>query len=337
MRPPPFAVLLGLAFLGCGGRAVVRLAPLAALKSAWGIAVYPVAFRFPVSPYESYVRGQELADQLSSTTNALVYGPGEFRVIDFDDDDPRHGSTIGSAVRYSDGHTPAGLYVLRTIVKEITTKTDAVAVRDTSGHVRGIRDGDMSSEVTIRLELLSFATHVAIAHVEDTSRIDLLNVSSGGDPLPDVTRLTRKLLDIMIQTAGLEENHKPVEIGLTVVPVLAPALAFTSPGQQSLSAALSRIDAIDREARLLALVRRADPSAPRARQRVYQSVPSGLVATAVSGLAARSGLSVDDVLLTADDEPLTGRFVLDRHLANGRCVLHVRHAGTEGDVNLVTK
>jgi hypothetical protein len=325
-------VLTVASLLGCAPSSVL-LKPAEPLTAAWAIGVYPVTFRFPVSPYESFVRGRALADQLSRKTNLVIYGPGEFRVINVDDDDARHGSTLTSAVRYGEHRPPEGLYAVRVIVNRLIQQSEGALMTDTEGRVRGIVHASATEDVTVREELLSVTTHGVIAEIEQKVKVDMLKTAGGEDPFPDITALSSQMLDLLIKTAGLPANRKPSTAGLVTVPVLFPALNHSANEATSLQSELSKLDAIDVEARTRALMRRADPTASRARQRLYQAHVVGLVVTQVSG-SAGAGLQPDDLILTVDYEPVFGQYALERHLADGPCTLHVRRGATEMDVTL---
>ena len=52
------------------------------------------------------------------------------------------------------------------------------------------------------------------------------------------------------------------------------------------------------------------------------------------GRAAAAGLVADDLVLACDGEPVTGRHVLDRHLAAGEVTLKVKRDGDEIELKL---
>jgi phosphoribosyl-dephospho-CoA transferase len=154
------------------------------------------------------------------------------------------------------------------------------------------------------------------------------------DRFPEITALTRSLIDSLLDVARFRPARRNLNAGLRTVPVLAPSLTFAMPGAVTLQNELAKLDALDREAQLLILVKRSDPQAPRSRQRVIQSAPEGLVVAESKEAALKAGLEPDDLIVSVNDEPVLGRYVLDRHLRVGAARLLVRRSGAEREVTL---
>lgn len=317
----------------CAPRAIVRTAPPRPLADAWGLAVYPVVFRFPVSGYESFERGRAVAEQLSARTGRLVYGPGEFRVDARDEDRLDRGTNLLSALRFSKERRPEALYGVRVIVEQRVTTATRQAY-DSSGRLRGA-SAEQDVEVAVRVQVLSAYGPVPVVEVEGTAHADPFTADLERDPYPDVTKLTRELVEEAATAAGWAAATRP-DAGLETIPVPKPALAYAF-GGRSLAQELEALDALEQDARFLRLMRARDPDAPRPRLRLYRTAPTGLVVLSVGGAAREAGLLPEDLLVSADGEALTGRHVLDRHLVSGRSVLKVRRAGEELDVALVLR
>ena len=339
LGPPPgrgrailagVGLLLSLALGGCATGLAVRQRPAAPVQ-AWGLAVYPVVFRFQASPYEAFARGRQAAERLASRTGLAVYGPGEFRVVDPDTDDLDRGTTLPSALPYSKRRRPEGMFAVRLVVEERVSSSEA-ELFDASGRLRGARREERT-EVSVAATLLSLATRGAVAEVAGVVRVDPFSDDLDRDPYPDVTRLSTQLVDALVQVAGLPRAAPPPS-GLSTIAAPGPALRFAFGFQKSLDDQLSRLDPLDREGRLLGLFQLIDPDASSARLKLFEHAPYGLVVTAVAGAAARAGLRVDDLILTAGGERLTGRYALDRHLAAGPTRLTVERRGLERQVEL---
>lgn len=325
-------VAWALLLLGCASGPTVRLRPPGPVE-AWGLATYPVVFRFPVSAYEAYDRGRKVAEQLSALTGRLVYGPGEFRLDDVDHDDLQRGTNLMGALKYSKVRRPEGLAAVRVVVERRVSSGEA-QVWDATGTSRGRRRGEELIEVAVHAELLSMAAHGVVAELEGTAHVDPFSVEVDRDPYPDVTRLTGQLVQALVALAGLSRAERAPDPGLRTLDVPGPALSFALGREPPLRDALGALDALEQDVRMLDLIRLVDPDASRARIRLLRNAPHGLVVVEAKGPAAASGLVPDDLLLAADGESLTGRHVLDRHLQSGSCRLTVRRAGEEREVEL---
>ena len=71
-----------------------------------GGAVYPTVFRVPASPYQAFDRGRRAAELVSERTGLLVFGPGEFRIDDYDGDDLARATNLSAALRYTKARRP---------------------------------------------------------------------------------------------------------------------------------------------------------------------------------------------------------------------------------------
>lgn len=326
------ALLVAIAFgPACAKRSYLKQRVTAPVD-AWGIAVYPVIFRIPVSPFHSFDRGRQIAERVSATTGRLVYGPGEFRLDDPDQDDPARGTNLAAALKYSKQRRPEGVVALRVIVGTRVSLGEAQGF-DPGGKARRKRVEERV-EVAVHAELLSMATHRVISEAEDVAMVDPFSEALDTDPYPDVTRLTKVLVDELVGDAKLARATPGPELGLKVVTVPGPALAYTVGSEPSLKDELSKLDALEGDARLMGLLQAVDPEAPRSRLRALKNSPHGLVVVAAEGRAKAAGLEPDDVLLQADGERITGRHVLDRHLAAGRTSLVVKRSGQEREVTI---
>jgi hypothetical protein len=332
MRRILLALMLGALLGACAPRSVVRTPPARPLDGAWGLAVYPVLFRFPVSGYESYDRGRKLAEQLSARTGRLVYGPGEFRLEQPHDDDLHRATNLQAALRFSKERRPEGLYGVRVLVEQRVATATRVAY-DAAGRVRGAT-AEQEVEVAVRVSLLALHGEAPVLELEGSAKVDPFTSDLERDPFPDVTALTARLADEAAALAGwtVATAQGPE---LKVVPVPKPAMAFALPGRRSLEQELGELDALEQDARFLRLMRARDPDAPRPRLRLYRSAPAGLVVREAGGAAAKAGLLPEDLVVAADGEPLWGLHVLDRHLASGRTLLRVRRGSEELELPLL--
>lgn len=328
-RLVPAALLL--ATMACAAGPKVVRAPAAPLSEAWGIAVLPVMLRFQASPYEGFTRGRAIAEQLSTTTGRVVYGPGEFRVDKPDEDDLGRATDLLAALKYSKTRRPEQLLGVRVVVEQRVTSGGAQSV-DNEGRAGGRRIA--TTEVVVRTELLSMGTRNVVAELEGNAFADPFSKDLEHDPYPDVTRLTAALVERLVEIAGLEATAPVPAPGLAVVVAPAPALAWAGPAQRSLRDELGALDAIERDSRLLSLLRLLDPSEDRTRARLLRNAPHGFVVVAAEGAAARAGLQPNDLVLTADGAPLLGLHVLDRQLRAGSTKLAVLRKGEEIDVDL---
>ncbi len=326
-----FAVWLAALQTGCASAGVVDLRPAAPIHP-WALAVYPVVFRFPVSPYEAFVRGRSAAEQLSDRTGLNVFGPGEFEVSDADQDDLVRGTDLIDALDCTSRQKMEGVFAVRLTVSRAVAAQTALAF-DQAGRMRAARQ-EQRTDVTVDVALLSLGQRRVVAEVEGHSRVDPFSTALDQDPYPSVTRLSAKLIERLIDIAGLERSRSAPETGLTTLDTPGPAMAFSFGPRQSLSAELQSLDPLDREGQLLSLFHGVDPDASDARLRLFERAPYGLVVTGAKGTAARAGLAVDDLLLTADGERLTGRYALDRHLRQGQSRLTVQRGSEKREVEL---
>jgi len=294
---------------------------------AWGIAVYPVAFRFPVSPYQSYERARTVAERVSTLTGRLVYGPGEFQVSRPDDDDASSATNLVSALKCSKARRPDRLLVLRLWVEQRITSGSAV-VYDKAGKARAARTQE-DVDVVLHAELLNVGTAALVAEIQGIARADPLKADAEKDPYPDVTRLTDVLVEALLRTAGLLLPKPLSDGGLKLVAVPGPAMRFALPDAESLRAQLDKLDPLEQDSRLMAVWHQRDPTDNRQRMRIFRSAQHGLVVLEAKDAALKAGLAENDLLLEADGEPLTGRHVLDRHLAAGPVQVKYKRFGDE--------
>jgi hypothetical protein len=319
--------------VGCAKRQLVK-EPLKEPVQGWGIAVYPVVFRIPVTPYQAYDRGRRLAEMVSARTGWLVYGPGEFRVDDNDSDDLVRGTNLMGAIKYAKDRVPDGLYALRVVVAE----------RRSSGEAQGFAPDGKSRkrrieervEVAVRAELLSMRTRSLVLEAEDVASVDPFSEEMERDPFPDVTRLTRDLVEAILVAAEMARIGPPPAVGLDTVAALRPAMTYAPTGTISLQEEWSKLDPLELDAKMIGLVQSVDPEAPRARARLLKNATHGLIVTRAEGPAQAAGLEPNDLILSANGENLTGLHALERQLALGRATLKVKRAGQEQELVLVT-
>lgn len=324
-------LLLSFALISCAKKQVIKQ-HVQGPVNAWAIAVYPMVFRIPVSPYQSFDRARRMAESVSEQTGKLVYGPGEYRIDDIDSDDLVRGTSLNAALPFTKERTPEGVYAVRVVVAQRVSSGESQGV-DPTGKSRK-RRMEERIEVAVRAELLSMKSRSIIAEAEDVTMVDPFSEEMDQDPFPDVTRLTKVLVDAILQDARLMREKPAASIGLTVMSVPRPAMAWAPVGTVSLLDEWGKLDALESDAKWIGLIQSIDAAAPRARFRALKNAPHGLVVVNSDGAAQKAGLEADDLIVAADGENLVGRYVLDRHLASGKTMLTVRRAGEDKQVVL---
>lgn len=297
---------------------------------AWGVAVYPVYFKFPIPQYLAYLRGQSIADRLNSATTSHVYGPADFRIQIPESPDLTEGTDLETAVRFTRTRPPMGLYALRVTVAWADRGWDDTQTGD-------VQPSELDGEIRVKADLLSFAEHAVVKSLESVvHHKPQFSVDIAQDPFPEVSDATAKLVDQLIANPKFFKNTKKPDGGLVVVPVLGPAVGFAFPGKKSMVTELAdlKIEAVEREVILSGLTRIIDPGAPRLRQLLYSSSPYGLVVVQAEGVSKTAGLRPNDLLIAADGEKLSSRYVLDRHLALGPSRVLLKRAGEVREVTL---
>jgi hypothetical protein len=316
---------LSLLLVACASGPKVNVAPAGPVP-AWGVAVYPVLFREPVSPFQSYVRGRAVAESLAETTGLLVYGPGEFRIDNPDDDDVARGTNLGELV----GRGPRrleGLHAVRIVVARSITEGESQRVEPAGGAGRR-RRGEALIEVVVRAELLSAATKQPVAELEGLARVDPFADAVTKDPFPEVTALTELLTARLVKLAGWPPQASAGR-GLKTMSLPAPAMAFSLGLNRSLAAEWGELDPLDRDGRWEGLLDLLAPGAGRAEKKLLKRAPHGLLVREAPAWAGFESVAPGELLVSADGEPLVGRQTLLRRLAAGRSRLTVR--GREGD------
>ncbi len=310
------ALLLLAGLGGCRPRVLVRQAPAAPMAIS-KLAVYPVLFRFPVSPHQSFQRGRALAERLSVETALPVYGPGEFRVELPDEDLLSRGTNLGEVLGSGGARSLEGVAGLRVTVARRVTQGES----EISGRRRRTSE---QTEVVVRAELLSGAERRVVLELEGLATVDPFADALGVDPFPEVTHLTDEMVGMLVRRAGFPAGASRAP-GLVTVPVPRPATVFFLGVQRSLESEWSALDALDQDGRWSQLVTTLLPGATPEEERLLRRAPHGL-------FVRKGGLGdvvPGDLLVQADGEPLLGRQTLERHLAQGRSRITVR--GRQGD------
>ena len=310
------ALVLPVMLMGCAPRLVVRQTPAGAV-AVTRLAVYPVLFRFPVSPYQSYARGRALAERLSTETALMVYGPGEFRVELPDDGVLGRGTNLAEVVGRGGPRTLEEAAGLRVTVSRQVTRGES----ESSGRRRR---GEDLIEVLVRAELLSGAEKRVVAELEGMARVDPFADVLSADPFPEVTKLSDEMATKLVQLCGWKPS-KTRAPGLTTLPLPRPATGFAMGLSQSLESEWSVLDALDQEGRWSQLSLTLLPGATPETERLFRRAPHGLYVR-VSGWG---DVVAGELLVQADGEPLVGRQTLERHLAQGKSRITVR--GKQGD------
>lgn len=297
------------------------------------IAVYPFGFRWDTPAYRSFELTGRLIDEVlhQSEFQTLVYGPGEFRLYQPDDDNIYAASTLGALLPQIQ-RRPEELVVLRPWA-ERRVQSSSRSLVNAAGKTLG---QEQTEEVT-------YVGHVDVIHARTQQRIGELSgeveadpfavrEDDGADPTPELTALMRSLtreamaqLRPQLRPAG---TFSPLRgLSLDVTPHLS--FAYSEPGRPAYDAAVAKMDPLDREVFVTARVRFANPQLSPEQAAKLAKLPGGLHVHVPTPTAP---LQAGDVILQVNGEPAHPQTLIRARILAGPDSLKIRRASGDYEV-----
>jgi len=328
------AAVLGAGASGCastggGGAGGVRTRrPLAHPINGRVVAVYPFSFRWEEPPWRQHLLSMDAVDALSRRNRVVLFGPGEFRVLRPDADDPRLGTDLMRTLA-DRGQPVTGFVALRAWAER--------RVAQTSTTVRG---GGAAAAVETRyvehLELLDGQGDGVLLELEGEALGEPGAAVDPSDPTPELTRLHRRLVAAAWEALLPRLGDRPLP-GLPVETRWLPAAALAWSPAVSAGPG-STADPLEADLARLGAYRFVDPGADDATLAKRLRLPGGLLVERAEGPFA--ALRAGDVITAVNGEPAAGRHVLQRAVAlsrTGALDLSVVRDGARRSVTVVAR
>ena len=268
--------------------------------AAEALAVSPCEFRWSEPAYRSFEISEALALQAVETGRYAVFGPGEFKLVRGNAENPFVGSDL--ALQLADhGLSPMAALVFKPVLEK-RSQSAVKQLYDDQGRPKGSARVEEATLVA-RLEVFHSSSREMVADASAAVEIDPLAARDAADPLPEATALLRKMMARMLDRIVERAPGKTVERspGFEFVWNPKARLDFAMEGRPALAEALRKLDALEQDVALEARLRFYLPEVDAPILARLRRLPGGLLVTRV-GAAAASGLQEGDLVLSINGE-----------------------------------
>ena len=238
------SLLLLLLLPACHGHIRVVSRPLPDDLKVSALAVYPVTYRFQESPDRGPLVAQRLVDEIldAEGTRLAVMGPGEFKVLKADSDEPWAATDLLLALRDEQLEASETL-VLRPWAERRSSSSQQerwdAAGRSAVGH---------ADEVTwvAHLDILSPARAQAVVELVAEHPVDpFARGSNSSDPTPELTALFDELIQHALTLLRPRLKLQPGTLASPRVRYVPPLSAGAQAGGPGLEAELHQLSNVE--------------------------------------------------------------------------------------------